>query len=223
MIGLTLLQSCAPLVAPVTMAAIVQTESGGNPWTILDNTTGQSMRFQSKAQAVAMSRILLAQGHKLDVGLAQVDSENLGWLGLGVSQIFDPCTNLQAAQRILVGAYRKAGADGVGSLKGAFEAYNSGNTSGDDRYAQTVFRSAGAIVPAIPGGHLASWAMQTIGSGATLGAGEGIGKRKMTPISLPSPVSWQPLKASEDFSSPSTTYHHAPPSPSITSIWTPAS
>ncbi|WP_264317830.1 hypothetical protein [Igneacidithiobacillus copahuensis] len=40
---------------------------------------------------------------------------------------------------------------------------------------------------------------------------------------MPSPALWQPLKASEDCSSPATTHHHAPPSPSITSIWIPAS
>ncbi|MBU2861013.1 lytic transglycosylase domain-containing protein, partial [Acidithiobacillus ferrooxidans] len=138
-----MLQECAPEVAPVTMAAIVQTESGGWPWTIHDNTTGQSLRFKSQTQAVAMARILISQGHKLDMGLAQIDSENLGWLGLAARQVFNPCTNLKAAQRILLGAYRQAGAAGAVSLKGAFEAYNSGNTNGDGHYARVVYHQAG--------------------------------------------------------------------------------
>ncbi len=219
-IGLHLLQECAPKVSPVTMSAIVQTESSGKPWVIHDNTTGQSMRFQNKAQAVAMSRILLAQGHKLDMGLAQVDSENLGWLGISVTDIFNPCTNLRAAQRILVGAYRKAGANGVVSLKGAFEAYNSGNTNGDGRYARTVFRSAGTVVPAIPGGHLAAWAMRPLGDGS-VGGGEGVGKNEVTvPVAMPAPASWQPLLASDNFSSPSTTSRHTKDAgASVTSIW----
>ncbi|MBN6739189.1 lytic transglycosylase domain-containing protein [Acidithiobacillus sp. MC6.1] len=222
MIGLNLLQTCAPLVAPVTMSAIVQTESGGDPWTIYDNTTGQSMTFANKAQAVAMARILIAKGHKLDMGIAQVDSENLHWLGISVTNIFNPCTNLKAAQKILLGAYRKAGANGVGSLKGAFEAYNSGNTQGDGHYAQTVFHNAGTVVPAIPGGRLAAWAMRPMSGGAAISGGVGMGKNGVTrPVSMPSQVSWQPLKASEDFSSPSTTHHHAAASISITSIWTP--
>ncbi len=221
MIGLYLLQECAPQVAPVTMAAIVETESSGDPWTIYDNTTRQSMRFQNKAQAVAMARILLAQKHKLDMGLAQVDSENLGWLGISVTSVFNPCTNLQAAQRILVGAYHKAGSDGVGSLKGAFEAYNSGNTNGDGRYARTVFHNAGTTVPAIPGGHMAAWAMRPLGGGAYSGGNVGKGKNEvMVPVSMPSPVSWQPLKAKEDFSFPATHHHTDDAGTSVTSIWT---
>jgi len=36
-----LVHQCAPFVAPSTMAAIVQVESGGRALVILDNTTGR--------------------------------------------------------------------------------------------------------------------------------------------------------------------------------------
>ena len=200
MIGLTMLQECAPRVAPVTMAAIVQTESSGWPWTIHDNTTGQSLRFRSQAQAVAMARILIAQGHKLDMGLAQIDSENLIWLGLSVTNVFNPCANLEAAQRILAGAYRQAGANGTQSLDGAFQAYNSGNTSGDGHYARVVYHQAGVVVPSIPGGQLAPWAMRPVGGGEGMGEERG-GDRSapVRPVIMMPPKSWQPLMKGEDF------------------------
>ncbi len=201
MIGLALLQQCAPQVAPVTMAAIVQTESGGWPWTIHDNTTGQSSRFRSQAQAVAMARILIAQGHKLDIGLAQIDSGNLIWLGLTVQQVFSPCTNLRAAQRILIGAYRQAGANGTQSLDGAFQAYNSGNTNGDGHYARVVYHQAGVEVPAIPGGQLAAWASRPVGGVGVVGKeeGAGAGDAPVRPVIIMPPKSWQPLTKGEDF------------------------
>ncbi len=200
MIGLALLQQCAPEVAPVTMAAVVQTESGGWPWTIHDNTTGQSLRFRSRARAVAMARILIAQGHKLDMGLAQIDSENLTWLGLSVTNVFNPCSNLQAAQRILIGAYRQAGASGTQSLDGAFQAYNSGNIKGDGHYARVVYHQAGVEIPAIPGGQLAPWARRPVGGVGGMGKGRGGGvAAPVRPVIIMPPKSWQPLTQGEDF------------------------
>ena len=225
MIGLALLQQCAPEVAPVTMAAVIQTESGGLPWTIHDNTTGQSLRFKNQTQAVAMARFLISKGHKLDMGIAQIDSENLGWLGLSVQQVFNPCTNIRAAQRILVGAYHKAGASGVQSLAGAFEAYNSGNTQGDGCYARVVYRQAGVQIPAIPGGQLAPWATRPVGGA------EGVGKvmdgaAPVQPIIMMPPKSWQPLTKGEDFAVTATGSHgkatKALQQSPVTDIWTPA-
>ena len=226
MIGLALLQECAPEVAPVTMAAIVQTESGGWPWTIHDNTTGQSLRFKSQTQAVAMARILISQGHKLDMGLAQIDSENLGWLGLAARQVFNPCTNLKAAERILLGAYRQAGAAGAVSLKGAFEAYNSGNTNGDGHYARVVYHQAGVEVPAIPGGQLAAWATRPVGGIEGVGK-EGVGTAPaVRPIIMMPPKSWQPLMKGEDFVAVTTRQNekeqHLRNASPVTGIWTAA-
>ncbi|OCB02644.1 hypothetical protein BBC27_12025 [Acidithiobacillus ferrivorans] len=230
MIGLTLLQQCAPEVAPVTMAAIVQTESGGWPWTIHDNTTGQSLRFKSQTQAVAMARILISQGHKLDMGLAQIDSENLIWLGLSVTNVFNPCTNLKAAQYILLGAYRQAGADGTRSLDGAFQAYNSGNTSGDGHYARVVYHQAGVEIPSIPGGQLAPWVSRQVGGVGVVGK-EGAVSAPIQPIIMMPPKSWQPLTQGEDFAV-STGHHHGKSPPKeqerlqsaspVTDIWTSA-
>lgn len=218
MIPLHLIQTCAPLIAPVTMSAIVQTESGGKPWTIHDNTANQSMTFPTRTQAVAMARTLIAQGHQIDMGLAQVDSENLRWLGLTPASVFDPCTNLGAAQKILIGAYRKAGAAGPASLKAALEAYNSGNTRGDADYANTVYRMAGApppVVPAIPGGHLAPWTRSEISPGVPMTLG-GPG-RSVANISR---TSWQGLSKQNTFGSGSTPKRQSMTT-NPTAIWSP--
>ena len=232
MIGLALLQQCSPAVAPVTMAAIVQTESGGWPWTIDVNGLpgGGSMRFHDRQAAIAAATRYIRMGYKVDMGLAQIDSGNLIRLGLSVRQAFNSCTNLRAAQRILVGAYRQAGANGSRSLDGAFQAYNSGNTSGDGHYARVVYHQAGVEVPAIPGGQLAPWAQQQVGGV------EGVGKERggnvaapVRPVIIMPPKSWQPLTQGEDF--PVSTRHHHGKSQTqerlqdaspVTNIWTSA-
>lgn len=190
MIGMELLQHCAPQVAPVTMAAIVQAESGGHPWAIYDNRTGRRYYLKTKTEAVAIAKQLIAAGHKLDMGIGQVDSANLRWLHLSVDQVFDPCTNLQAAQKILLGAYKQAG----GSLQGALQAYNSGNTTGDRKYVAAVYRQAGVTVPPIPGGRLAPWTAKTIGGPEEGAKGKeeevAMASRPMPPVRLK--VTWTP-------------------------------
>ena len=201
MIGLVLLQQCAPRVAPVTMAAIVQTESSGWPWTInVNGLPDGSMRFSTRQAAIATATRYIRMGYRVDLGLAQVDSENLTWLGLSVTNVFNPCTNLEAAQRILVGAYRQAGADGTQSLNGAFQAYNSGNTSGDGHYARVVYHQAGVEVPAIPGGQLAPWTARSVGGDRGMKkGGRGNVPTPVRPIIMMPPKSWQPLLKGEDF------------------------
>ena len=146
-------QECSGPVAPATMSAIIGTESSGDPWAIYVNGMGPagSMRFPNKQAAIAAATHYIRQGYKVDMGLAQVDSENLGMLHLTVSQAFNPCTNVSAGAVIMAGAYiqaLKAGYPaGVQALTHGFEAYNSGQTSGDYSYAQTVWRHAGVRLP----------------------------------------------------------------------------
>jgi type IV secretion system protein VirB1 len=144
-------QACSGPVAPATMAAIIATESSGNPWAIYVNGLGPagSMRFPNKQAAIAAATHYMRQGYKVDMGLAQVDSENLGMLHLTVRQAFNPCTNVSAGAAIMAGAYiqalRAGYPAGVQALTHGFEAYNSGQTTGDYSYAQTVWRHAGVL------------------------------------------------------------------------------
>jgi type IV secretion system protein VirB1 len=143
---------CAPAVDPVTMAAVVKQESGGQPWVVNNNTTKKSMVFASKAAAVTAAVTAVGRGESVDMGLAQINSKNLPALGLTVEQVFDPCTNIAAGARILAAGYARAG-----SLGGALSMYNTGRSDSKlgANYAQKVFGQAGVKVPGIPGGQLA--------------------------------------------------------------------
>ena len=161
MTPVALLQQCAPAVAPVTMSAIVQQESGGNPLALHDNTTGKSYRPSNIAEAARIAGELIAQGHSVDIGLAQINSKNLPGLGLGVDKVLDPCVNLRAAQNILLSGWKQSGGD----LRSALAAYNTGNTGSGvgAKYAASVYSKAGVVVPAIPGGTIAKWALADAG------------------------------------------------------------
>jgi len=154
--AIPLLEQCAPAIAPVTMAAIVQQESGGNPLALHDNTTGKSYRPGSVADAARIARELIAQGHSVDIGLAQINSRNLPRLGVSVDEVLDPCRNLQAAQAVLLDGWTLSG-----TLAGALSAYNTGRIVGarGAKYGAGVYAQAGVVVPAIPGGRMAQWTL----------------------------------------------------------------
>lgn len=169
MTPVVLLHQCAPRISLVTMAAIVEQESGGNPLALHDNTTGKSYRPAGLAQAAKLASDLIQQGHSVDIGLAQINSRNLSWLNLNANQVLDPCTNIHAAQTILLRGWKQS----RGDLRGALAAYNTGNTGSvvGAQYAAKVFGQAGVIVPAIPGGKLANW---IFAAGATRQAVDGL-------------------------------------------------
>ena len=79
-----------------------------------------------------MARSLLATGANLDLGLAQINSSNLTWLGLTVEQAFDPCRNLAAAATVLRAGYQLSGPtaeDAQTALRVALSRYNTGDAS----------------------------------------------------------------------------------------------
>jgi type IV secretion system protein VirB1 len=147
----SLVHECAPTVGPHTMAAIVRTESNGNPWRIGDNTSGVSFTLPSKALAVARAADLAKQGHNIDIGLGQINIHNLPVLGITIDQAFDPCTNIQAASRVLAWGYQRAitaHESNTDALFGAISAYNTGSlTEGfKNGYVQRVTHNADAQV-----------------------------------------------------------------------------
>ena len=158
-----LLLICAPLVAPVTMGAIVQQESGWNPLALHDNTSGISYQPQNEIEAIAIANKLIKIRHSVDLGIGQINNKNLSWLGQTVETIFQPCSNLNAAQTILIAAWKQSG----NNLPGALSAYNTGkvDSSIGANYAASVYAKAlhpTPIVPAIPGGQLPNWTFQAI-------------------------------------------------------------
>lgn len=148
-----LLLACAPAVDPVTMSAIVKQESGGHPWSINDNHGKRSYRLKTKEEAVLKATELISAGHSIDMGLAQINSKNLRWLGLSVAQVFDPCANISAGAKVLTQGYQK-----TGSLPAALSMYNTGKADSPrgQEYARQVLRHAGVVVPAPAGGRMAN-------------------------------------------------------------------
>jgi type IV secretion system protein VirB1 len=141
-----LIARCAPHVGPATMSAIVQVESGGDPLAIGDNTDRQSYHPPDRAAAEALAGELVAAGHSLDLGIAQINQANLARLGLTLSTVFDPCTNLGAASAILAEDYaiarRRFGAGQV-ALRHALGMYNAGSLDGGANYVRRVMLAAG--------------------------------------------------------------------------------
>ena len=120
---ITLIATCAPMVAPITMKAIVLEESRGHPYAIHDGKTHRAIFPKTREEAIATARRLVAAGHRIDAGLAQINSENWDWLGLSPETVFDPCTNLAAGERVLIDAYARA----PFSVDAAISRYNSGD------------------------------------------------------------------------------------------------
>lgn len=156
---LALAAACAPAVHPTTLAAIVRQESGGNPYAIGVNPGFPRLAAQprERSHAIREAERLIALGANIDAGLAQINVGNWNWLGLTAETVFDPCTNLAAAQRVLVACYERASARGgssQGALYAALSCYNTGSLERGFRngYVLKVARHAGVTIPALDPG-----------------------------------------------------------------------
>ncbi len=144
---LTLASQCAPTVAPETVFAIIQTESSGEPFALNVNGGRQPARQNNAAEAVATARRYVAAGYSVDLGLGQINSRNMRWLGLTWDTVFDPCTNVAALARVLTTNYNavSAGRDPQTALRVALSMYNTGSQTRGFRngYVAKVERNAG--------------------------------------------------------------------------------
>ncbi len=151
----TLARQCAPDVHISTLSAVVRHESAFDPLVIGVNAKPhRSIRPKSKQEAIEEVRDLMAKGIDFDVGYGQINVRNWKWLGVTPESIFDPCTNLASAQRVLVNCYQRAAkvhGGGQAALYAAFSCYNTGNlTSGfTNGYVGKVLAGAGLPVPAL--------------------------------------------------------------------------
>lgn len=148
---LVLANRCASEVAPGTLAAIADAESGFNTLAIHDNTTRQTMTALDTPGAVATATALIAAGHSVDLGLMQIDSANLSRLGLTVATAFDACSSVRAAGVVLSGDYQPAGAGRQAALLAAISRYNTGTAwlGFQNGYVGHVVATAKYVVPEI--------------------------------------------------------------------------
>lgn len=126
----TLAQQCSPDVNPKTMAALVKSESGGNPYAI--GVVGMHLERQpdNLDEAIQTARSLLAKGENISVGLGQINHRNFDVYGLTVESAFDACINLGVSSKILGDCYRRASkkfGEGQAALQAAFSCYYSNN------------------------------------------------------------------------------------------------
>lgn len=157
---IALAQQCAPQVSPVTMAAIVRTESGFNPYAIGVVNGRLERQPASLGEAVATAHALSAAGWNFSVGLAQVNVENWYAYGLTEQRAFDPCRNLAVGAAILQGCFASArraqidtGPNSQSALRASLSCYASGNflTGYRTGYVQRVVNNARiAALPPVP-------------------------------------------------------------------------
>ena len=153
--AIVLANACAPNVAPETLLSIVAIESGFDPLIIGVNAAPpRAIKPATKDQAVRVATELLAKGASFDLGLGQINSRNLGWLGLSVRDAFDPCQNLAASARVLSDAYRRAvrqAGDEQSALQAALSIYNTGDRKSGfaNGYVGRAVKAAARVVPAI--------------------------------------------------------------------------
>lgn len=142
-----LASQCAPTVAPETVLAIIQTESSGEPFALNVNGGRQPARQSNAADAAATAQRFVAAGYSVDLGLGQINSRNMRWLGLTWETVFDPCTNVAALARVLTTNYNsvKAGRDPQTALRVALSMYNTGSQTRGFRngYVAKVVANAG--------------------------------------------------------------------------------
>ena len=150
------LLACAPNVAPVTLEAIIQVESGGNPLAL--NVNGlrvQPAPPRDAQEAAEIAARYIAAGYSVDLGLMQVNSRNLPALGYTIEQALDPCTNIRGGAVILTADYAEAArtqGEGQPALQAALSAYNTGSfyRGFANGYVARYYGPGG--VPALAGG-----------------------------------------------------------------------
>ena len=148
---LSLAARCAPEVAPGTLAEVAGAESGFNTLAIHDNTTRQNFTPLDVAGAIVIATRLIAAGHSVDLGLMQIDSANLGRLGLTVATAFDACSSVRAAGALLSEDYQPGGEGRQAALLAALSRYNAGTAwqGFQNGYVRRVVATAKHVVPEI--------------------------------------------------------------------------
>jgi type IV secretion system protein VirB1 len=153
---LSLATTCAPGVAPETLAAIARAESGFNVLAInLNGAGGGTQPVGMREEAIALAtELVVLRGRSVDLGLMQVNSTNLSRLGLTIADAFDPCRSLEAGARVLAEGYAAAArgeADPQRALRTALSRYNTGHPERGfaNGYVGRIEASAERVVPAI--------------------------------------------------------------------------
>jgi type IV secretion system protein VirB1 len=150
-----LINACAPKMNPVTQAAVISVESSGDAWALHDDNDDRVYRPRSFTEAVQLANRLIANNRVhyggsdagVDVGVAQINSNNFAALGVDAGWMLHPCPNLRVSSTMLADAYNVQYASLAGmpdpdrdrlAMRRALQVYNSGKPYGDDSYVANV-------------------------------------------------------------------------------------
>lgn len=97
----SLASECAPNVEVSTMQALITQESSGNPYAIGVVDAPLISQPTSKEEAMEAVEVLLEAGANISLGLGQINYRNLKNLNMTVSDAFEFCPNIKAADHIL--------------------------------------------------------------------------------------------------------------------------
>ena len=138
-------QSCVPQAPMTTLAAIVHTESGANPyalaidfpqallrqWKLPPGTLSLARQPHNHEEALDWIAYLERFGVSVDIGLMQVSTAEARRRGVNRWTLVDPCTNLKVGWSILEDFYqieaRRYG-PGQTALAHSISRYNTGDT-----------------------------------------------------------------------------------------------
>ena len=120
--------SCAPGVELPTLRAVAAVESHFNPLAVRDNTAHESLIPQTLPAAATLARTRVKMGHSVDIGLMQINSDNLASLGMSVEDALDECRSLAAGGRILRSALAAGSSESErqAAIMIALSRYNTG-------------------------------------------------------------------------------------------------
>lgn len=153
---LAVAETCAPMVEPAALAAIVRLESEFNPLAIRVHSDAALKRQPAtKEAAVAAANELLAKRAEFSLGLGGLSVESGQKHGLSLEEMFDPCRNLAVTGHLLagyLGASAKAGAED-GPFGAAFARYfgqgdeEAGYLAGYDQRALSAMAELHPLLP----------------------------------------------------------------------------
>lgn len=145
---MALVASCGLVLAPDLVSAIVEVESGGMLYAV--NAEGAPAYFRNQPAAEVFAQAQIEAGKSVDMGLGQINSDNLESLNLSIKTVFEPCTNLLALQTVFLRGYDLPGDAALSpqeKMMAALSRYNTGhgNRGLDNGYVGKVLAAAAQV------------------------------------------------------------------------------
>ncbi|MFM2625761.1 conjugal transfer protein [Vibrio parahaemolyticus] len=135
MMDITPYVECIYQVHPTTIEQVIKNESSFRPFAInvnkkKDQPAPRFSQPKTKQKAIELANYYLSLGHSVDLGLMQINTNNLKAYGVTVADMFEPCKNIQVGSQILHEGYQRAlkiDTNPSAALQIALSYYNTGS------------------------------------------------------------------------------------------------